>query len=149
MRLDETSGRNAGVIGLVRETLRGVLQPPNAPLDSMRDPYQLAGSHPDAVERLWDGLGATLPSDCRCLVYGTPALVHPTAGVVLAFSMGTGYFVRLPSGARGAAPGGTSTDDWRVKAVRDLGEDWIVGRWSEDEAGWCSEMYDELQADSA
>jgi hypothetical protein len=150
MRLDETSERNAGVIRFVRRNLRGEPQPPPiAPRDAMRDPYQEAGSHPDAVERLWDGLGNALPADCRCLVYGAPALVHPTTGAVLAFSMGTGYFVRLPSGARGTAPAGTSTDDWRVQALRDLGGDWIVGSWSEEEAGWCFELYEELQADSA
>ena len=95
--LDESSERNVAMIRFVRGRLGD--RPAFALPDAAGDPYYEQGSHPDVVERLWGEIGTALPTDCRCLVHGTPALVHPTAGVVLAFSMGTGYFVRLPSGS--------------------------------------------------
>lgn len=142
LQLDEADGRNDGVTRFVRGILRGGAPPPIAPVDSIPDPYWEAGSHPDAVERLWEELGAALPTDCRCLVYGTPALVHPSAGVVLAFSMGTGYFVRLPSGA--VVPDAGQPGDWRSETLRELGPDWAVGSWSADELDWCRSTFAEL-----
>ena len=78
MRLEESGDRNIRVINLVREILGD--QPPVASPDTVGDPYYGQGSHPDVVERVWDQLGASLPTDCRCLVYGTPALVDPASG---------------------------------------------------------------------
>src|ERR1700690_27423 len=63
--------------------------------ESVRDPYMGQGSHPDIVERVWNKLGAALPTDCRRLVYGTPALVQPESGILLAFCLGTEYCMRL------------------------------------------------------
>ncbi len=79
MRLDESSPANSGVLAFIRSA-RGD-HPAIAPPDSVADPYSGQGSHPDVVERIWDELGKALPADCRCLVLGTPALVHPTAAV--------------------------------------------------------------------
>lgn len=144
MRVDETSPQNVGVFRLVRSILRD--QPPVASPDSVEDPYREQGSHPDVVERVWDELGRALPTDCRCLVYGTPSLVHPGAGVVLAFTLGTGYFVRLPAGA--ARTGAEPRIGWQVDAAHDLGADWVDGRWAADEAGWCAAAYAELERPS-
>ena len=48
--------------------------------DSIPNPYYQCGCHPDIVERVWDQIGAAMPAECRCLVTGMPALVHPAAG---------------------------------------------------------------------
>jgi len=56
--------------------------------DNVTDPYMGQGSHPDIVQRVWNEIGGGLPIDCRCLIYGTPALIHPGSGIVLLFVMG-------------------------------------------------------------
>src|SRR5512140_3112105 len=77
---------------------------------SVGDAYYGQGSHPDVVSRVWDQLGHALPNDCRCLVYGTPALVHPGAGVILAICNGTQYNLRLaPDGLDEASAKGAKT----------------------------------------
>jgi hypothetical protein len=53
------------------------------------------GTHPLVVARLWDVLNAELPADGRCLIYGSPALVEPVSGIVLAVGIGTQYALRL------------------------------------------------------
>ena len=53
------------------------------------------GTHPLVVARLWDVLNAELPTDGRCVIYGSPALVEPQSGVVLAVGIGTQYALRL------------------------------------------------------
>jgi hypothetical protein len=57
--------------------------------------HRSIGSHPDIVEHLWD-LAATLPVECRALVYGRAVLVAPTRGVIFAAALGTEYGLRLP-----------------------------------------------------
>jgi hypothetical protein len=75
---------------------------PTAPLlaapNSTLDPFCGLSSHPEIVEHLWKKLGISLPLDCCWIVSGTPALVHLGSGVVLAFTLGTLYILRLPSG---------------------------------------------------
>lgn len=131
MRLDESSPANQDVLAFVRSVLGD--RPALAAPDSVADPYYGQGSHPEVVERVWDQLGKVLPADCRCLVHGTPALVHPTAGVVLAFSLGTRFYVRRPSG-------GPESEE----AAVGLGPAWALGEWSSDEAQWCAAAYGEL-----
>ena len=53
------------------------------------------GSHPDAVQRVWDNLDGVLPEDCRAIVYGTAVLVDPNSDVVFAMSYGTAYALRV------------------------------------------------------
>jgi hypothetical protein len=132
VRLDDTGPANRDVLELVRSVLGD--RPALAAPDSVADPYFGQGSHPDVVERVWDGLGKALPADCRCLVLGTPALVHPEAGVVLAFSLGTRYYVRRPSG-RGPE---------HAEAAAGLGPAWAPGDWSAAEAERCAALYTEL-----
>src|SRR5947199_5620193 len=65
------------------------------------DPYYQLGTHPDLVEHLWDDLTRYLPSDCRWVVCGAPALVHPQSGIVFGFVGGTGTCaLRLPEQER-------------------------------------------------
>jgi len=54
-------------------------------LEQVADPLNGLGAHPDVMEQL------------RQLVWGYPALVHPTAAVIFAIGFSTnGIVVRLP-----------------------------------------------------
>lgn len=116
------------------------------------DPYLRAGCHPDIVERIWDQIGAVLPVDCRCLVYGTPALVIPSSGNILALGMGTQYGLKLPGELGQAAldAGARKTTTWGVRQVMDiqdaLGPDWLFGSWNSEELTWCALAYAQLKA---
>jgi hypothetical protein len=117
------------------------------PPDQVKDPYYGQGSHPDIVERVWDQLGKALPVDCRCLVCGTPALVHPASGVILAICNGTQYNLRLPADAMQEAMqrGVRLETQWStgevMNAVEVLGPNWIFGGWLNEELRWCLEAY--------
>ena len=116
--------------------------------ESVPDPYLKQGCHPDIVMRVWDQLGAALHQDCRCLVCGTPALVQPVSGIILAFCLGTQYCLRLTSlpmdealklGVKTSTiwAGGKITD-----AFQTFGMDWIFGSWKNEELDWCREVYE-------
>jgi len=116
--------------------------------DSVPDPYLKQGSHPDVVMRVWDQLGTALPQDCRCLVCGTPALVQPASGIILAFCLGTQYCLRFTSllmdealklGVKTSTTwsGGKITD-----AIQTFGADWIFGSWKKEELDWCRDVYE-------
>lgn len=115
--------------------------------DSVRDPYMSQGSHPDVVERVWKKLGQALPVDCRCLVYGTPALVQPTSGIILAFCLGTQYCMRLtsPQMYEALKLGVKTSTKWSggriTDATQTFGADWIFGSWKDEELQWCREVY--------
>lgn len=117
-------------------------------------PYLRLGTHPELVERLWDELGGGLPRDCRWVVYGAPALVHPDSGVVFAFAGGThAYALRLPPAERAAAlaagaallhpyPGhpelGIAPS---VLDLDEIGPEWVLGGWFAEEPRWCAAAY--------
>jgi hypothetical protein len=115
--------------------------------DQGPDPYFECGAHPDIVEHVWERLGKRLPKDARCLLFGTPALVQPTSGVVLVICMGTAYFLRVPSARRGdaLATGHLQSIRWSPREVmnleKDYGEDWFVGGSEGDEVTWCTEAF--------
>jgi hypothetical protein len=115
--------------------------------DSVPDPYMRQGSHPDIVQRVWDEIGTSLPVDCRCLIYGTPALIHSKSGVILAICNGTQYNLRLTAvDFRDAIDKGVPTiTKWstgkEMNSIIDLGEDWIFGSWSKNEIEWCHATY--------
>ncbi len=108
--------------------------------------YSNCGCHPDVVERLWDQINPALPDDCRHLLYGTPALVHP-GGLILALGMGTGYGMRiLPSIATEAAAAGAKTINFGIGSAgidirQRYGPDWIFGAWLAQEPAWCQAVY--------
>lgn len=122
--------------------------PAYAPPDAAEDPYYECGCHPEIVERLWDQIGAALPKDCRCLVHGVPALVHPRSGVILAIGIGTQYGLRLPGAFRSEAmrAGARTVTTWTtggsMDTQRDLGEDWVFGAWLANELTWCHGVYE-------
>jgi hypothetical protein len=118
--------------------------------NSVPKPYMDQGSHPDVVERVWDIIGSSLLEDCRCLVYSTPALVHPKTGIILAFCNGTTYCLRLTGDLMEKAlqSGAKTVQKWssrrNMDAQHDLGSDWVFGCWLEDEIEWCQMVYKEM-----
>lgn len=125
--------------------------------NSVPNPYYQCGCHPDVVERIWDHVGRALPVDCRCLIHGTPALVHPRSGVILAIGIGTRYGLRLPASVYSAAilAGAKTHTTWSsgedMDTRRDLGEDWVFGGWQADELNWCKAafgIYETMSTDS-
>ena len=117
------------------------------PEESTRDPYMSLGSHPDIVSRIWKDINAELDSDCRLILCGTPALVHPVTGMILAVALGTQYCLHLPVPLMEAAlaAGVKTTTKWSGGRVTDVasefGDGWIFGKWLNDEIGWCREAY--------
>ena len=152
MRLDESHPMNQLVLKYLRgrEHLRAKPEPIIS-RDEHPDPYMQAGSHPDVVERVWDVLGASLPVDCRALVYGAPALVHPREGVVFAVAYGTRYAIRVPDESINAAlkVGRRTNQEWSGSGMTDLGEelgqDWVFGAWVEEEKEWLARVYESLE----
>ena len=124
---------------------------PNAPLiasfDSKPNPYFTLGSHPDIVERVWKRIGTAMPSECRFIICGTPALAQPDSDILFAFALGTQYCLRLPTNLIETAllaKAKTSTR-WSNGKVQDiqqeLGPGWIFGSWMEAEIDWCKASY--------
>jgi hypothetical protein len=60
----------------------GADTPASQPLNAVADPLFGLGTHPDLIERLWT-FNASLPEDCRWVVFGFPAPVTPASGVNL------------------------------------------------------------------
>jgi DNA transformation protein and related proteins len=150
LRLGEP--RNAGIVRHFEGRNELTFPPCMLPVECPRDPYWNLGSHPDIVEHLWDELSSALPSDCRSIVFGTPALVAPTSGIVLAHAFGTKYVLRLaPESMNEALGGGAETSvTWAGGQVTDLcreyGDDWIFGGWLEREPAWLLEVYNLVEA---
>jgi hypothetical protein len=143
---------NAGVLAYLNR------RHPDRPVEiaawkSAADPYMKCGSHPDVVERVWDQLGRALPRKCACLLCGTPALVQPAAGVVLAFACGTRYCLRVPQAvaAEARARGEKLSVEWTSGGsmnVREaLGSDWLFGAWRVEEQTWLREAFDAAASD--
>jgi hypothetical protein len=168
--LEIENAANAAVIAFLKAGIRKaqlVEELAKSPMEKLRrrlfgekvrgyDPAPLADPdivkpqvHPDIIERIWQ-LGAAMPQDCRAVVYGAPSLVHPQTGVIFVFGAGTVYFLRLPVAlaAEAIKAGAFTNHKWSFGGGMDirqeLGEEWIGGRWLQDEPAWCSRAY--LQA---
>jgi len=107
------------------------------------------GGNPAVVDRLWDVLNASLPTDARWLVFEGPALVHPVSGIILAAAIGTQYALRLLPDhlAAARAAGAELVHTFRtVGTTLDLpatfGPDWVFGSWHDREADWLRASYD-------
>ena len=117
--------------------------------DQVERPYETLGTHPDLVTRLWDELAAALPLDCRVVFYGSPALMHPTTGIVFGYAGGTHtYALRLPERERAEAiragatrikhyPGGQASFD-----LDDFGPEWVFCAWLRGEEAWCRSAFE-------
>jgi len=148
MRLDEKHPLNQLVLRYLEDRKRIRFNPePIIYPDNHSDPYIKAGSHPEIVERLWDNLGSSLPVDCRALVYGTPALVHPVLGVVFALGYGTAYAIRIPNESiQEALVVGCMrelkwSDGEKTLIEEELGKDWVFGSWAAEEKQWLAQVY--------
>ena len=118
--------------------------PPLAMPDDVAQPYLSLGTHPDLVARLWDELQSRLPVDCRVIFYGSPALMHPTTGIVFGFAGGTHtYALRLPETelVEAIRAGATRIAHYPVKQpsfdLDDIGPEWVFCKWFPDEEAWC------------
>ena len=152
--LDEAHSMNRLALTHLRNSSRSHFHPaPIAAPSKHSDPYERAGSHPDIVERVWDQLGRALPVDGRALVYGTPALVHPSAGVLLALAYGTQYAIRVPEASlatavrRGCKTEQTWSNGARTAIADALGAGWVFGAWLDTELDWLASAYKGLEAD--
>jgi hypothetical protein len=145
MKLDEHHPMNQGVLMYLRKEAPLLAAP-----ESVRDAYYSQGSHPDIVERVWDELGRQLPRASRCLVYGTPALVHKKSGILFAICNGTQYNLRLTKESqpealrRGLKVKMRWSTGQEMDATLVLGEDWLFGSWEKEELSWCQIMCEAL-----
>jgi hypothetical protein len=143
MKLDESHPFNRRILHHAKG--KNAREPAIASPDSHSNPYWDLGSHPDIVERVWDGIGAIFPEDCRAIVYGTPALVHPGKGIVLAMAYGTAYIIRVPDDLVDAAiqAGCAIERHWAngctTNIQEELGYGWLFGNWLDEEAHWLLE----------
>jgi hypothetical protein len=150
--LDANDPSNAGLIRYMPSKPRVSAVPITPPKSSGRHPYLEHGSHPEVVERVWDQLGPALPVDCRCLLYGTPALVAPVLGIVLAVAWGTAHVLRIPLAVMPAAlkAGARTVMHWstgrEMNVAKEFGEDWVFGCWAKDEPQWCRSIYEAVEA---
>jgi hypothetical protein len=151
MIIDTATPANRGVLKYLsrgKKSQNTVLAAPN----SVPDPYMRQGSHPDIVQRVWDEVGASLPVDCRCLIYGTPALIHDRTGVVIAICNGTRYNLRLTADdfreamAKGARTRTRWSNGEEMDSLAELGSDWIFGGWFTEEGQWCRDTYEQYES---
>ena len=56
-------------------------------------------NHPDVTDFI-ASLASKLPSDCKYVVYGCAALVHPESGIIFGFAIGMSAYFRLPERTR-------------------------------------------------
>lgn len=146
---------NAKLIDYLRSFGRAQSHLMSADPATVKDPYFTLGTHPDLVERLWAVLGRSLPVDCRWVLCGTSVLAHPGTGTAFAFAIGTlAYALRLPAKemelalVRGASrvhryPNGLTLD------LEQIGDDWVLGSWRDEEVEWCQAAFNYLDAQSA
>jgi hypothetical protein len=98
------------------------------------------------VTRLWKDINDSLPSDCRALVYGTPALVQPETHRLLAVAFGTQYIIRVASTAieKGLPENYVTVLKWsngKTTDLADFGPDWVAGKWRAEDLEWCAENF--------
>jgi len=97
---------------------------------------------------VWDALGKHFAPAARCIFCGTPALVHPTTGIVFALGLGTQYGLRFPPDLAAAAvrAGAKTFTRWSTGSTIDtrevLGEGWVFGAWLDEEHEWCQKAYE-------
>lgn len=138
--VDEARAGNAGVLAYFGRRNERQLPLCALPADTP-DPYLALGSHPDIVERIW--LELAPHNDWRVVVLGTPAVVDPETGLVLAVAFGTSYWLRLTPDdlAVALATGFTQTYRYGLAkedfdAAETFGPTWAHGRWDEREPEW-------------
>lgn len=102
--------------------------------------------------RLWSDLAASLPVECRWIVLGAPALVHPETGVLFGVALGNQYFLRLTDAdMESALKAEASTEDGlsdrrTPEMASELGPGWVFGSWQLAELAWCRAAFEALGA---
>jgi hypothetical protein len=140
--------KNQGVLRYLEGRLPAKKRPAEVRNPTDTD-YWEAGAHPEIVERLWDQLGARLPLDCRRVIWGSPALLHPTTGLIFGLAMGTSYVIRLAKQTRqhglphGVKPEMTWSSGERTNIQAEFGKDWTFGSWNKTEEAWVEEIFRE------
>jgi hypothetical protein len=141
MHVSRDRPENAGVLHYLG-TGRGLEHLPVGEPADAADRLHL-GTHPLVVARLWDVLNAELPGEGRCVIYGSPALVEPVTGIVLAVGIGTQYALRLRPADRAlaVAAGAQVVHTFRTSGgTLDLGvafgADWTFGTDDPREPQW-------------
>lgn len=148
-----SSPLNRGVLEYLRSRSRKVglkagLE--SASPTSVADPLAKTHTHPEIGERFWDKLGSSLPVDCRWIVCGAPALVHPQTGVLFGVAIGMAYCLRLTEAdlERALKAGAETEHRWSDGSTLDLasqfGPGWVFGGWEQAELEWCRAEYEAL-----
>ncbi len=117
-----------------------------APADRVPQPYLRIGSHPDVVQLLWDQLGPALPEDCRAVVPGSPALVHLPAASCWHWGSARSTVCVWASWRKKRCRQVRESKFYAVNLPpfnirRGLGDDWVHGRWLQQELDWCRSAY--------
>jgi len=144
MQLNIASEENKKIIHHLRWRHNGLLKKqivsPNS--YNKKDPYTDLGSHPDIVEFLWDKLNSNFSEDHRAIVYGTPALVCPHSGNIIAIAYGTTYIIRLDKKLISSSLHDKykHTHTWSDNTITDtsslFGDDWLFGKFNLPEKDW-------------
>jgi hypothetical protein len=119
---------------------------------SVKNPILGTNTRRSIGVRLWSDLAASLPVECRWIVLGTPALVHPETGVLFGVSIGNQYFLRLTDADMASAlKAEASTEDGlsdrrTPEMASELGPGWVFGSWQLAELAWCRAAYEALRA---
>jgi hypothetical protein len=118
----------------------------------VKNPILGTNTHPETGVRLWSDLTVSLPVECRWIVLGTPALVHPETGILFGVAIGTEYFLRLTDAdleialKAGASTERRGSDGSTLDLVSEFGPGWIFGSWQLAELDWCRAEYEALGA---
>jgi len=150
MNIDTESPENQSVLRYLRQ-VKGADAPESASPESLPNVYLATKTHPEVGARLWEDLGGMLPADCRWIVCGAPALVHPRTGTLFGVALGTQYCLRLePEGLEQARADGARTairwtDGQELDLERELGAGWVFGGYRDGEADWCSAAFRALE----
>src|SRR5688500_11939179 len=145
MRFDPDHPLNAPLVASEQKKGAGTVDVLE-PFDTKPSAYK-RGSHPEVVDRLFKQLRRGLPVDCRAILFGSPALIEPSRGVMIAKAYGTAYVLRLSPADIGEALslGCTTTREWSsgkpTDIQKELGSDWVFGNWLEQESEWIQRTY--------
>jgi hypothetical protein len=144
MHVDAEAPANRGILDYLSDSgkWRAPLLEPAAALATSRARF---GPHPDIVEHLWNRIAPQLRTDCRAVVYGTPALVAPQRGLVFAVPLGTEYGLRLapPAFALARSAGAEIAHCYRsagftLNLKERFGPEWVFGTFDRREPDWCA-----------
>jgi len=151
INVDFSSPLNLGILEYLRRSkTRRKAELESASPASVKNPLTKTNTHPEVGVRLWDELAASLPVDCRWIVYGRPALVHPQTGVLFGIALGMAYYLRLTAAdMEHALQAGAKTeirwpDGSTLDLARQFGPGWGCGNWQPAELEWCRAEYEAL-----